>query len=62
MNREEYLKLLEESVSFKALDKETQQKMLMAEGAEMEEYARMFQEERQFMNEAWEKCKRRMSK
>jgi len=45
MTREEYLKLVKGSAAFKDMDQATQAKILAAEGAQMENYIKIFTEE-----------------
>lgn len=45
MTREEYLQLVKSSEAFKALDAFYQEKILKAEGKDMEAYAKIFQHE-----------------
>ena len=55
MSREEYLQLLERSVSFKTLDAYTRERMKNAEGAEMKENIKFFQEEAMLVDKACKK-------
>lgn len=54
MTKEEYQKLARRSVSFKAMDGDQKGKVLVAEGEERESYVKMFEEEAQFVVEAFE--------
>ena len=45
MTREEYLKMVQESPAFKGMDAETQERILAAEGADLEAYAKIFVDE-----------------
>lgn len=55
MTQAEYQQLVQGSPSFKSLDPETQQAILLAEGAKMEEYAKLFTDEKAMLNQAWDK-------
>jgi t-SNARE complex subunit (syntaxin) len=52
MTIEEYTKLLEKSISFKALDEATRATILAARGEEMEKYIKIFQEEQSLLTRA----------
>ncbi len=52
MTQQEYLQLVHRSEAFKAMDQNLQQKMLKAEGAEMEKYAAVLQDERNLIYSA----------
>jgi len=52
MTREEYLQLVQRSEAFKAMDQALQQKMLKAEGSEMEKFAAVLQDERKLIYSA----------
>lgn len=45
MTKEEYLKLVKSSGAFQGMDQDTQNKILTAEGADMEAYAKIFSTE-----------------
>ena len=45
MTKEDYLKLVQNSVAFQRMDKETQAHILNAEGAERESYEKIFTDE-----------------
>ncbi len=45
MTKEEYIQLVQSSEAFKRMDQETQNKILTAEGADMEAYAKIFMNE-----------------
>lgn len=54
MTREEYEKLVKSSFSFKEMSPGVQAAILAAEGEEMERYIKMFQEEQQYLTQAYQ--------
>lgn len=52
MKKKEYLQLIENSRAFKALDKDLQQKLLNAKGAEMEKFGAILKDEQYLMYSA----------
>lgn len=54
MTKEEYEKLVKSAFSFKEMSPELQTKILAAEGDEMDKYIKMFQEEQQYLTQAYQ--------
>lgn len=52
MTKEEYQKLLKDTFSYNQLDSVEQAKIMIAEGEEMEAYAKMFEQENETMKKA----------
>jgi len=53
MTREEYIQLAQNSESFKGMDEALQEKVLKAEGHEMEHYITIFTDENKLLNQAY---------
>jgi len=53
MTREEYIQLAQNSESFKGMDNALQEKVLKAEGHEMEHYITIFTDENKLLNQAY---------
>jgi hypothetical protein len=53
MTREEYEKLVKSSLSFREMDRLTQERILAAEGEDMESYIKLFLEEKELMVKAY---------
>lgn len=54
MTKEEYEKLVKSAFSFKEMAPDLQKRILAAEGKEMEQYIKMFQEEKQYLTQAYQ--------
>ncbi len=55
MTKSEYIKLLNESVSFSKLDEASKEMFRDAQGVKMRHYARIFQEEAEIVDRAYRK-------